>query len=873
MAYSSIIASELLNSYFGYTSFRAGQEDVIRTIVNGGDVVVVMPTGGGKSLCYQIPALMQSGVAIVISPLIALMQDQVVAMQRTRIPAAFINSTLSQEEIAMRINEARAGRLKLLYIAPERLDSMIFLEELRSFNISFLAVDEAHCISEWGHDFRPSYLQITRIFKAIGRVPIIALTATATADVRADIVRHLELRRPEIFVRGFDRPNLSYHTEIVKNKAERIGDILDETKNGSTIIYCGSRKRVEEFAERIREYGHYTLAYHAGLADAHRQYAQEEFLSGNCRILVATSAFGMGIDKPDVRNVIHCDLTLSLEAYYQESGRAGRDGLPSNCMMLYQPDDRRLMEYFIRATYPERVQIQAVYETLYEMTGTPIGAKSTTPILLNNRQIAAKAHVPEPNISSIMSLLAQQGITRQIRSNPLAVIQFTTTHERIKEYYHNTTAERRKTLSALLRSVGSQALDAPAEVDVPAMFAKHDISSQKFETSVRALEHARILRFQQPGKDGGLVLALERMPIAQIPINLDALERRRERAYLKLDVVERYASTSDCKRNYILSYFEDNELSGICRNCSSCNSAPEPSKKLSKRSEFLLQTILSACSELDGRFGKNTLYAIIFGEKSKKLSNYKIDNLQSFGQARDFSRNEADEILEYAFTTRLLRYGAELYPTISLTEEGIRRATAIYKPADLYHREEHKPSDELLSRLMQLRDEYAEFDNCRADTIISDESLASIACAAPASLKDLAKISGISGAFVARCGHGVVEVVRSFNLAEEARSASANLPETVMTTYTLLKRGRSLQQISEDRDIMPATVAQHIEEAVQRGADFTGIKLVSDELFASVADVVRHNSTIALKDLRNIVGARYGYPELRIAAALAHRKH
>ncbi|GAB1430917.1 hypothetical protein MASR2M18_17510 [Ignavibacteria bacterium] len=872
MSYSSDAAHEILQKHFGYASFRAGQEDIIRSVAERHDVIAVMPTGGGKSLCYQIPAMLCDGIALVVSPLIALMQDQVDALIRARIPAAFINSLLSQEEITNRLIEARAGRLRLLYIAPERLDSTSFLNELRLIRPSFLAVDEAHCISEWGHDFRPSYLQIPRLFKAIGRIPVIALTATATNDVRMDIARHLELRRPKVFVRGFDRPNLAYYTETTQNKAERICDILDETPNGSTIIYCASRKRAENFAERIREYRRYALVYHAGLSDAHRNYAQEEFLSGNCKILAATSAFGMGIDKSDVRNVIHCDLTLTLEAYYQEAGRAGRDGLPSRCIMLYQPADRRLMEFFIRSAYPEREQIRIVYETLYEITGTPVGAKPNAPILLDSRQIAARTQIPEISVSAIMSLFELNGITRLTKAQPFATVQFTASHERLKEYFHNTTADRQKALSALLRSVGAQALSGPAEIDMPAMYAKHDITPDVFEPAVRALEYARLLRFHQPGKDGGLALALERMPFEQTPIDLEALERRRSRAFQKLDVVERYATTAECKRNFILSYFESSAKSGNCGACSSCIAVPEHKTELNKREEFLLQIILSASSELDGRFGKTALSDMILGEKSRKIKNYRLDELQTFGQAKGFSREETESIIEYALASRLLRYGAELYPVISLTEDGVRRAVTVYKPIAAYRSAYSEPPSDLLARLLELRENYAMQDDIRADALADDDALAAIALAAPTTLGDLSAIHEVNAAFVARCGHGVIEAVRSWRLAEENRAAAQQISETAANTLAMLRRGKSIQQISEERDLAPTTIAMHIEEAAQAGADFSGIFIVSDELSAAVGAEIRRNPVITLKDLRSIVGAKYGYPELRAAAAVARQK-
>lgn len=338
---------DILKRHFGFDRFRAPQEAVIRRVSGGRDALVVMPTGGGKSLCYQLPAMMRDGTALVVSPLVSLMKDQVDALRAHGIEAAALNASLSPEELEGVLRTARAGRLKLLYVAPERLASAVFRRLVSELRVSLVAVDEAHCISEWGHDFRPEYRQLATLRGLCPNAPFIALTATATEDVRADILRQLGIESAGLFVSGFDRPNLRYGVFPKKDAFGMLVTLLRRHAGGSAIVYCLSRKRTEEVAEKLREQGFSAEAYHAGLAQAVRSSVQDRFIKDKLSVVVATVAFGMGIDKPDVRLVVHYDLPKSLEGYYQETGRAGRDGLPSECFLLYSYGDTRTHKYFL----------------------------------------------------------------------------------------------------------------------------------------------------------------------------------------------------------------------------------------------------------------------------------------------------------------------------------------------------------------------------------------------------------------------------------------------------------------------------------------------------------------------------------------------
>jgi len=336
-----------LKKHFGYDQFRPLQREIIDDVLAGRDVFVLMPTGGGKSLCFQLPALMRDGLTIVVSPLIALMKDQVDALQTSGIPATYLNSTLDREEAKARWRGLHRGHYRMLYVAPERLMLDAFLERALNWDIAQFAIDEAHCISEWGHDFRPEYRELKKLRKHLPDVPIMALTATATERVRADIIKELKLRDPRAYVASFNRPNLTYRVIPKTTAYEQLLAFIRSRPNDSGIIYCASRKSTESLARNLNEDGVSAKPYHAGLTNAERTKHQDAFLRDDVRVITATIAFGMGINKPNVRFVVHYDLPKNLESYYQETGRAGRDGLPSECVLLFSPGDVAKQLHFI----------------------------------------------------------------------------------------------------------------------------------------------------------------------------------------------------------------------------------------------------------------------------------------------------------------------------------------------------------------------------------------------------------------------------------------------------------------------------------------------------------------------------------------------
>ena len=457
-------ARDLLKSAFGYEAFRPGQEAAVSAILSGRDTVVVLPTGGGKSLCFQVPALLMPGLTVVVSPLISLMKDQVDALTARGLPAAFINSTLSSGQVSDRLARVERGEIKLLYVAPERFDYGKTAERLRKVGVSLLAIDEAHCISQWGHDFRPSYLRVKKVHEELGSPTTIALTATATPEVRRDISRELALRDPETIITGFDRPNLHYFVIPVKNDAEKEKRLVEILKKheGLAVIYASTRKAVDHLTTVLERARIPAAGYHAGLDDARRHEVQNAFMSERIRAIVATNAFGMGIDKPNVRLVIHYAMPGTLEAYYQEAGRAGRDGQHSDVFLLHAFPDRFTHEFFIKGSYPERAAVEQIYEALKKLSDKQgfVGAPPEDLIRL------VKAKVNTREIEGALRILERSGAVASSNGEQARVhVRLLATPERIKREISGEANAELGLLRALWRGVGS-ALRTGAVVDL-----------------------------------------------------------------------------------------------------------------------------------------------------------------------------------------------------------------------------------------------------------------------------------------------------------------------------------------------------------------------------------------------------------------------
>ena len=596
-------ARAALRARFGFQDFRPGQERAVASVLAGRDTLVVLPTGGGKSVCYQVPALLLPGLTVVVSPLISLMKDQVDALTARGIPATFVNSTLTQGEVAERMARVSRGEIKLLYVAPERFDVGTAAERLRDAGVSLLAVDEAHCISEWGHDFRPSYLRVAQVREKLGWPPAVALTATATAHVRQDIARQLRLENPETIITGFDRTNLHYHVVPTRSDAEKDQALIDvlNRHEGVAIVYASTRRNVEKVAATLERAGISAAAYHAGLDDAHRHDVQEAFMQESVRAIVATNAFGMGIDKPNVRVVIHHAMPGTIEAYYQEAGRAGRDGKHSDVYLLHSFPDRFTHEFFIKGAYPERATVEKVYERVLRM------ADKSGAVELDAGAIASAlpGKVSDREVESALRLLTQ---VKAIRSDPdhggQVYVRLLATPDRIKRELGTGDPVKLGLLRALWRSAGD-ALNDGTNVDLDALPGGFGGAMGAMPV-LDALEQGQFLEWHRLG--GGDRIANLKRPLSAYPLDWAALDRRRKAELAKLEAVQQYAYATGCRRGFVLRYFGDPAAGKDCGGCDNClgthdgsrrdrGASPAPALKPGEKKRSRIRTAVAARAE------------------------------------------------------------------------------------------------------------------------------------------------------------------------------------------------------------------------------------------------------------------------------------
>ena len=656
------LIQKTLTDRFCLNKFRTGQEDIIQKLIDGKSVIVTMPTGSGKSLCYQLPALLLDGVTLIISPLIALMKDQVDALDKLGIPSTFINSTLSQNETLQRFSLVENNAVKLLYVAPERFYSNAFINLLKGVKVSLFIVDEAHCISQWGHDFRPSYMQLKNVISIVGNPPVGAFTATATPEVRKDIHVQLGFKSVEEIVTGFDRKNLKYVSLSLKNDEEKQGELLSiiSRLKGSGIIYTGTKKLTNSLTDTLLNEGYSAAGYHGGMEKDDREFVQNNWISGKTKIIVATNAFGMGIDKPDVRFVFHYSMPGTIEAFMQESGRAGRDGKTSYCVAFTAYSDVRLHEFFIDNAHPTKDDIIKVYNFLHSQ-GTP-------DIYLTTKEIADKTGT---------------GIKDIIVGPILIILERAKLLKRLNRHDHQMEIKLLKKDVELRgqnqKSVFKYILEASNKDSFPVLTLSPeevmnvlDMTQTQLSASLMALDSKEIIDYTPPFRGRGIRLMGEKISTNKLSIDFSAIEKHHLFQMEKLEIMKGYFKISSCRRQYLLSYFGENLSEPNCRGCDIClNWRPKISiknKKTSDNSE-LISDIINLADELKGQFGRDGLSKTLAGSNSTKLHG-RLKNHVLFGKYDQVTHKYISSVFDELIDEGYLRRGSGMYPTLQLTIKG-----------------------------------------------------------------------------------------------------------------------------------------------------------------------------------------------------------
>ncbi|MCH2179762.1 MAG: RecQ family ATP-dependent DNA helicase [Mariniblastus sp.] len=661
---------------FGLTAFRPGQLEVIEAVLDGQDTLCIMPTGGGKSLCYQLPALARPGITIVISPLIALMKDQVDSLDQLGIPGTFINSSLDHIEQRNRINAMRRGDYQLVYVAPERLRSVSFMRAIRDIDVNLLAVDEAHCISQWGHDFRPDYARLGKFRERIGNPQTIALTATATEIVREDICKILAFQQPAIFVSGFARENLSLNVEAPSSNTARdarLVSFLNENP-GCGIIYASTRKNCEHIVELLSEQiDRKPQFYHAGLTPERRRRVQETFMSGEIPLIVATNAFGMGIDKPDLRFVVHYNLPGSIEAYYQEAGRAGRDGKPSTCLLMHTYQDRFIQEFFIQNAYPTRDVVKQVFDFLKKVKAKPIE------MTLMELKEEIGLSIGGEGISTCENLLEKAGAIERLDSkNNMAAIKIDSDHTTLVEFLPREAKQQRKVMRGLEQIVGS--MRGERVLFEPKWFAKElDMKWDAVSRSIRALAKLEDVDYVPPFRGRAIHMLTRDKKFSQLNIDFAELERRQQAEFDKLASVIQFASTRRCRQLEILEYFGDanRHTCGKCDNCVAQKSTNQRPRKTSARADqdaclYAAQVALSGTARTQSRFGKTMVAQMLTGSTSQKIKKSGLHKLSTFGLLSRLRQADVITLLDWLIDHGYLKQTEQtrFRPTLKITQRG-----------------------------------------------------------------------------------------------------------------------------------------------------------------------------------------------------------
>ena len=855
---------DVLNDFFEFSEFRQGQLEIIDAVMEYSYVLAVLPTGAGKSLCYQIPALLSENFSIVVSPLIALMKDQVDALNKKREVAAFINSTMDYYETEEVLNKIALGTIKILYLAPERIDTIKFAERIKSLKPKNIFIDEAHCISEWGHNFRPSYLKIKDFIEHISIKKVSAFTATATPEVRDDIIQQLSFKDPKIFVRGFERDNLHLNVIHTKRKKEKCFELIKEI-GGPAIIYTSSRKKAEDAAEFLNLKGFKCNYYHAGLPAPERRRVQEDYLNGVTDIISATNAFGMGIDKSNIRLVIHYNTPGSIESYYQETGRAGRDGEESYCYLLYDESDLAIQNFFISNSHPNKEQIQKIYKAICDHNRIAVGSRTDKELVVDREYISkhSGAEISSGLLHSAIKYLENSGYLIRISEfDKKDSLQILISKEQLRQFMQSTSNnELVNLLVEILREFGSNIFNETTKFSIPQLSGKISIPQQSITDSLTVLENMGVISFQQAVSKDAVKLTTPRVEAANLVLNYKLINESYLNSLRKLDKMNEYVFTNDCRFKNILYYFGENVPEYKCGRCDNCTSTGRISDS---SSSYLSEVILETLEEAKNELPENFLVSLLRGEKLKDSAVI----FQHYSACKKYSKSEIKAVISQLISKEKVvkRLGNKNYLSLPKTEK--------YEKILLEKEEENETNSYnndlyLYNQLRDVRKKASEKFMQSGYLICPDNILKEIARVKPKSKFELIGINGFNSRMFNKLGMDFLEVINAYNpskIQSGIGKKEITISSDILETKKLIGKRYTLKEIAEARKLTQAVISMQIETIVEYEPN-TNISSLIQEDVINIIITEANKGYKNLKELKERLPSKISYPEIRIAIA------
>lgn len=849
---------EVLKKYFGYDNFRAGQEEIISSIISGDCVLAVLPTGAGKSLCYQIPALISKSFAIVISPLIALMKDQVDSLNKNEIVASFINSSLDYQSGEKVLNEVVSGKIKILYISPEKLSNKTFVQKVKQLSPEYIFIDEAHCISEWGHNFRPSYRRIHEFIEFAGIKKVSAFTATATEEVRNDILKQLALHNPKIFIRGFERENLFLNVIPTTQKKEKVAEIIRNNKLPA-IIYSSTRNGAEELTEYLRKEAINSVFYHAGLPSEMKRIIQDDFMSGRVKVICATNAFGMGIDKNDIRLVIHYNMPGSIENYYQEIGRAGRDSKPSRIFLLYEDRDKQIQDFFISSSFPSKEQIELLYDCICDYGKVALGMTNNVPIVLDAglQNLLDIKKLSNGIIQSSVKVLSESGYL-QLKSDLLTqhLVRFPLNPDQLHSFINNfATANHKDLLVVLAKIFGGKIFSELCRIDIKSIADLLETDETEIVTDLTELARGGVIELQKPQKNPSFLLAQPRVKSSTLKLNLSEQHKIKKNLQRKLELMEKFVSTEQCRMSFILNYFGQDSGNFRCGKCDNCNEGRQ-----NTTIEYLDEIVLRTMHEAKRPLRIKTILQILQG--SSTVGN--LNKFSSFGSCVHFKKEEIEDTIQQMYVSKKVLISND---TVKLSETGL----------EFFVNDKHaEAKDELVNyevelklfnKLKQIRKEASDKFAQQPHLICSDEILRIISKVKPESHSALLNIAGFNQRMYNKIGEEILSAVKS----EHKQNANVdtprnNLPRKSKLILELVEKKYSLEEIAELSKTSESLLAIQLEGLISLIPGFDISSLLSNEELELINMKIEGGIT-DLKELKNQLGNKISYAKIRLALA------